>query len=127
MAKNDGQFIRLTSFSFQELKEAFSKARPIYDCSACSTNKPLPRCFYVEEIGVMAITENSNEAVDFLVEALTHKDKFVRYNAYGHLGDINASEKKEAITIAVENGIKNEKDDRVLEIATISLAKLKSM
>lgn len=121
----NGQLIRVTPLSFQELKEAFSKARPIYDCRACSTNKPLPRCFYVEEIGVMAITENSDDAIDFLVEALTHKDKFVRFNAYGHLGDVTSPDKKEAITIAVENGIENEKDERVLEIAMKSLAKLK--
>lgn len=124
---HNGQLIRITPLSFQELKGAFYKARSIYDCSTCSTNKPLPRCFYVEEIGVIAITENSDEAIDFLIKALNHTDKFVRFNAYGHLGGVNSSEKKEAIIIAIESGIKDEGDEIVLGIARKSLAKLKEM
>lgn len=130
MAKYDGQFIRLTSFSFHELREKFSQAPPISDsreCSTCGIPIDLPRCFYVEEIGVLAITNDHEAAINFLLMAISHEDKFVRYNAYGHLGNVRTPKKRETIATAVENGIENEKDERVLEIAVISLAKLKSV
>ena len=128
MRDRDGNFCRSTSFSFEELKILFVLGPANSNdqgCDGCGTPRIIPRCFYVEEMGVMAITDNHDEAINFLLEAIDHEDKFVRYNAYGHLGDVNAPEKKEVILIAIESGIKDEGDEIVLGIARKSLAKLK--
>ena len=130
MAKYDGQLIRLTSLSIKELKEEFHQAPPIsrvLGCDACDTSQILPRCFYVEEIGVMAITSNHAEAIDFLLEATDHDDKFVRFNAYGHLGDVDSPRKRDVIIAVIEDGIKKEKDEKILNLAKESLAKLKGI
>ena len=111
MRDSDGNFCRSTSFSFEELKILFVLGPANSNdqgCDGCGTPRIIPRCFYVEEMGVMAITDNHDEAINFLLEAIDHEDKFVRYNAYGHLGDVNAPEKKEVILIAIESGIKDE-------------------
>ena len=129
MRDSDGNFCRSTSFSFEELKILFVQGPANSNdqgCDGCGTSRIIPRCFYVEEMGVMAITSNHEESIDFLLEATSHEDKFVRYNAYGHLGDVKAPEKKEAIIIAIESGIKYEEDEIVLGIAKKSLAKLKN-
>ena len=92
MKDYDGNFRRLTSFSFEELKMLFVQGPANSNdrgCDGCGgTSRIIPRCFYIEEMGVMAITDNHDEAINFLLEAIDHEDKFVRYNAYGHLGDV---------------------------------------
>lgn len=117
-------FVKQTRLGIKELKKQFDDA----PMSAYVAQKSgLPRkCFFLNDIGVLAVTELDKEATEILMNNLNHEDREIRYVAAAFLGDIPHSHpNKHEAHKAVSEMARREKDDRVRDMALRSKTLLK--
>lgn len=117
-------FVRQTRLGIKELKKQFNDA-PVSAYEAQKTGAPR-KCFYLNDIGVLAVTELDREATGILMNSLNHEEREVRYVAAAFLGDIpHTHPNKHEAHKAVSEMAEREKDDKVRDMALRSKTLLK--
>lgn len=77
--------------TLESLKNFYDSA-PNQESAMGARHKTPPKCFYVNEIGIRAVTGKCSASLDFLLdECLFSPEKSVRYIAAGFLGDLSHS------------------------------------
>lgn len=111
--RNGRNFVKQTRLGVKELKRYFNEA-PSGWSEGMTTP---PKCFYLSDIGFLAIIEADKEATEFLIDNLAHDDCFVRFAAAAFLGDLSPLHpcKWEAYR-ALNNLMQREKDYKVKDM-----------
>ena len=76
------EHFRQTDLSFEELVECFKNA---------NNNGEEPPCFYLNEIGVIAVNDKCEKAKKFLLNKIRRTAYKLRYIAVGFLGECDFS------------------------------------
>lgn len=117
-------FVKQTRLGIKELKRQFDDA-PVSAYEAQKVGLPR-KCFFLNDIGVLAVTELDKEATEILINSLNNEEREVRYVAAAFLGDIPPTHpNKHEAHKAVSEMAAREKDDKVRDIALRSKTLLK--